>query len=79
MRCIDFVLKFYWRISMDKTSAVDLVTEARRGSHHCLFYQSQDDLVNLLAEYFKSGIEKGEFCIWVTADGSVEEQSAPGC
>jgi len=60
---------------MDKASAVDLVTEARRGSHHCLFYQSQDDLVNLLAEYFKSGIEKGEFCIWVTADGGVEQKA----
>ena len=60
---------------MDKTSAVDLVTQARRGSHHCLFYQSRDDLVNLLAEYFKTGMEKGESCIWVTADGGVEKMA----
>jgi len=60
---------------MDKISVVDLVTEARWGSHHCLFYQSRDDLVKLLAQYFKSGIEKGEFCIWVTADGSVENKA----
>jgi len=60
---------------MDNTSVVDLVTEARVGSHHCLFYQSQDDLVNLVAEYFRSGIEKGEYCIWVTADGGVEKKA----
>ena len=60
---------------MDRTSAVDLVTQARRGSHNCLFYQSWDDLVNLLAEYFKTGMEKGESCIWVTADGGVEKKA----
>jgi ferredoxin len=60
---------------MNKLSAADMVTEARRGSHHCLFYKSQDDLVNLLSEYIKSGIEKGEFCIWVTADGGVEDKA----
>ena len=73
--CIDFVLKFYRHILMNKTSAVDLVTDARRGSHNCLFYKSQDDLVNLLAGYIKSGIEKGEFCIWITADGGVEDKA----
>ena len=60
---------------MDGTSAVDLVTQARKGSHNCLFYQSQDDLVDVLAEYFKTGIEKGESCIWVTADGGVEKKA----
>jgi len=60
---------------MDRRTAVELVTEARAGSHHCLFYQSQDDLVDVLAGYFKSGIEKGESCIWVTADGGVEQKA----
>ncbi len=60
---------------MEMTSAVDLVKGARRGSHYCLFYQSRDDLIDLLSEYFKSGIEKGDFCIWVTADGGVEEKA----
>jgi len=40
-----------------------------------MFYQSQDDLINLLAEYFKPGIENGERGIWVTSGGSVEEKA----
>jgi len=60
---------------MNSTNAADLVTQARWGSHHCLFYHSQEDLVNLLAEYFKAGVEKGEYCIWVTADGGVEQKA----
>ncbi|MBN1691272.1 MAG: MEDS domain-containing protein [Dehalococcoidia bacterium] len=60
---------------MDRTNAVDLVKGARAGSHYCLFYQSPDDLTGLLSEYFKSGIEKGDFCIWITSDGGVEEKA----
>lgn len=60
---------------MDRTNAVELVKEARRGSHDCLFYQSQNDLIDLAADYFISGINKGETCIWVTADGSLEKEA----
>ena len=60
---------------MDRTNAVDLVKGARAGSHFCLFYKSSNDLVDLLSEYFKSGIEKGDFCIWVTSEGGVEEKA----
>ncbi|MFA5066281.1 MAG: MEDS domain-containing protein [Dehalococcoidia bacterium] len=60
---------------MDRTNAVDLIRGARAGSHYCLLYQSHDDMVGLLSEYFKSGMEKGDFCIWVTSDGGVEEKA----
>ena len=52
-----------------------MLTDARWGSHYCLFYQSQDDLVKVLAEYFRPGIENGDFCIWVTVDGGVEKKA----
>ncbi len=60
---------------MDRTSAVDLVKGARAGSHFCLFYKSSNDLVGLLSEYFKSGIEKDDFCIWITSDDGVEAKA----
>ena len=38
------------------------------GAHICGFYQCLDDLINMLAPYFKFGLENNEYCIWVTSD-----------
>lgn len=38
------------------------------GAHICGFYQYLDDLINMLAPYFKFGLENNEYCIWVTSD-----------
>jgi len=38
------------------------------GTHVCLFYQSADDLTEVLVPYFKAGLENNEFCMWVTSE-----------
>ncbi|MCG9966766.1 MEDS domain-containing protein [Pelotomaculum terephthalicicum JT] len=38
------------------------------GTHICGFYQSQNDLINMLVPYFKFGLENNEFCMWVTSE-----------
>jgi len=38
------------------------------GTHICGFYQSMDDLINMLVPYFKFGLDNNEFCIWVTSE-----------
>jgi hypothetical protein len=38
------------------------------GSHVCHFYRSRGDLVESLVPYFRTGLENGERCIWVTAE-----------
>lgn len=35
------------------------------GTHFCHFYETKDDLLDILIPYFKAGLEKNEFCIWV--------------
>ena len=38
------------------------------GDHLCAFYESKDDLLELLVPYFKAGLESNESCLWVTSD-----------
>ena len=44
------------------------------GTHICSFYDTKEDLLDLLAPYFASGLEGNEQCVWVTSTPiSVEE------
>jgi len=38
------------------------------GTHICAFYRTKQDLADLLAPYFKTGLENNEFCLWVTSE-----------
>ena len=47
------------------------------GTHLCQFYETKDDLLEVLVPYFKAGLEANEACIWVTSDLlSTEEAQA---
>jgi hypothetical protein len=43
------------------------------GSHVCQFYNSKDELVEMLVPYFKQGLERNEACVWLVGDLAVEE------
>lgn len=51
---------------MRKTD-IDVIGELSWGAHFCQFYQTKDDLVDILVPYFKAGLESNEFCMWVTS------------
>jgi signal transduction histidine kinase len=36
------------------------------GRHFCHFYQTKQDLLDLLIPYFIAGLENNEFCLWIT-------------
>ncbi len=38
------------------------------GMHLCSFYDTKQDLIDILVPYFKAGLENNEFCIWVTSE-----------
>ncbi|MGE5474861.1 MAG: MEDS domain-containing protein [Ignavibacteriales bacterium] len=38
------------------------------GTHFCQFYQTKEDLTEILVPYFKAGLENNEFCMWVTSE-----------
>ncbi len=54
-------------IKLRKTS-IDVVGNIPWGTHFCQFYQTKEDLIDILVPYFKAGLEDNEFCMWITAE-----------
>ena len=54
-------------IAERRKSGIEPVGDIPWGSHFCQFYQTQQDLLDILVPYFKTGLENNEFCMWVTA------------
>ena len=46
---------------------IDIVGYVPWGTHICQFYESKEDLVDILVPYFKVGLENNEYCLWVTS------------
>ena len=44
-----------------------IVGEIPWGTHLCEFYQTKEDLIDILVPYFKAGLENNEFCMWITS------------
>src|SRR5436190_22912842 len=50
-------------------TGIDVVGDvAAWGAHFCLFYETKDDLLDTLISYCKSGLESGEYCLWIVAE-----------
>src|SRR5258706_5152083 len=41
------------------------------GAHFCYFYETKQDLLDVLIPYFKTGLENREFCLWVISNSEL--------
>jgi PAS domain S-box-containing protein len=41
------------------------------GAHFCCFYDTKEDLLDILIPYFKTGLENNEFCLWVISNSEL--------
>jgi PAS domain S-box-containing protein len=55
-------------LNMPKMNGIEFTDEVPWGTHLCQFYQSKEDLIEILVPYFKQGLENNEFCMWVTSE-----------
>lgn len=46
---------------------LDALLEFEWGTHVCHLYRSNEDLLEFLISYFKQGLERNEYCVWVIA------------
>jgi PAS domain S-box-containing protein len=46
---------------------INLVGAIPWGTHLCQFYESKQDLIDILVPYFAEGLRSNEFCMWVTS------------
>jgi len=51
-----------------RKTGIDIIGDVPWGTHLCQFYETREDLVDILVPYFKAGLENNEFCIWVTSE-----------
>ena len=50
-----------------RNSGIDVIGDVPWGTHFCQFYQTKEDLMDVLVPYFKAGLENNEFCMWITS------------
>jgi len=51
-----------------RRAGLDVVGEVPWGTHFCQFYQTSQDLLDVLVGYFRHGLEDNEFCMWITSE-----------
>src|SRR6266487_2769607 len=58
-----------------RKTGISTVGDMLWGTHFCCFYETPQDLLALLGPYFATGLELGEFCVWVISDPLTEEDA----
>jgi len=58
-----------------RTSGIEIIGNVPWGTHFCQFYQTKEDLLDILVPYFKAGLENNEFCMWITSKPLDVEES----
>ena len=62
-----------------RKTGISVVGDLPWGAHFCYFYQTKQDLLDILVPYFKTGLENKEFCLWVISNSELlTEQEATG-
>lgn len=60
--------------NQNKISEIEILGDLQWGTHICQFYQTKEELLELLIPYFKRGLQNFEFCIWIIPESfKVEE------
>lgn len=60
-----------------RKSGIEVVGDVPWGTHFCQFYQTSEDLVEIVIPYIGEGLAANEFCMWVTSGPlSVEQAEA---
>ena len=51
-----------------RETGISIVDQVPWGTHFCSFFETKQDLLDLLIPFFKAGLENNEFCLWVISD-----------
>lgn len=53
-----------------------VLAAVRHGTHVCAFYETEEDLVDLVGQFFAAGAQRGDQCLWVMPEGMNSERLA---
>jgi signal transduction histidine kinase len=54
-----------------RKTGISVVGDIPWGTHFCHFYETKQDLLDILVPYFKAGLESKEFCLWVVSNSEL--------
>ncbi|RZJ68341.1 MAG: hypothetical protein EOO50_02665 [Flavobacterium sp.] len=49
-------------------SGINVLGDISWGSHFCTFYNSSEDLLDMMSSFFKAGLDNNELCVWVISE-----------
>jgi DNA-binding CsgD family transcriptional regulator len=52
-----------------------ILSNVGHGSHLCAFYETKDDLIDLVLPFFDAGSNRGELCVWMAPDNLATEEA----
>lgn len=58
-----------------RDSGTSVIGKVPWGTHFCQFYQTKDDLVDILVPYLKAGLLNNEYCMWVTSEPLTKDEA----
>src|SRR5882762_7517361 len=62
-----------------RKTGIGVVGDRPWGTHLCLFYETKEDLLEIVVPYLKDGFESREYCIWVIPDFLTSKMPARRC
>ena len=54
-----------------RKTGISIVGDVPWGTHFCYFYETKQDLLDILVPYFKAGLESKEFCLWIISNSEL--------
>jgi signal transduction histidine kinase len=51
-----------------RKTGIEVVGDVPWGTHLCVFYETREDILRTVVSWCKSGLEGGEFCLWVVSE-----------
>jgi hypothetical protein len=54
-----------------RKTGISVVGDLPWGTHFCTFYETKQDLLDILVPYFKTGLESNEFCLWIISNSEL--------
>ena len=58
-----------------RKTGIGVVGDIPWGTHFFMFYETKEDLLDMLVPYFKTGLETGELCLWVVSEPLTESEA----
>src|SRR5215510_12763880 len=55
-------------VTIERPRGTEHIASFQCGTHQCEFHNTQEELVDTLVPYFADGLQRDEFCVWITSD-----------